>query len=134
LAIGIQDLANVSERRIERLVNSAYSEGLPSFLVEDGGINSGFMIAHCTAAALTSENKVLAHPSSVDTLTTSGGTEDHVSMGGWSARKALKVIDNVENILAIELLAACQALDFFHTNNVFSTEPIEDVTRYRNSC
>lgn len=78
LAIGIQELANISERRIERLVNCAYSEGLPSFLVQDGGINSGFMIAHCTAAALTSENKVLCHPSSCDTISTSGGTEDHV--------------------------------------------------------
>lgn len=92
LAIGIHELANISERRIERLVNCAYNEGLPSFLVQEGGINSGFMIAHCTAAALTSENKVLCHPSSSDTISTSGGTEDHVSMGGWSARKALKVI------------------------------------------
>ena len=139
MAIGVHELANISERRIERLVNcecflfvcihtffrdielihflafvGAYSEGLPSFLVQDGGINSGFMIAHCTAAALTSENKVLCHPSSCDTISTSGGTEDHVSMGGWSARKALKVMANVENILAIELLAGCQALEFFH--------------------
>jgi histidine ammonia-lyase len=75
LAIGIQELANISERRIERLVNCAYSEGLPSFLVLNGGVNSGFMIAHCTAAALTSENKVLCHPSSSDSITTSGGTE-----------------------------------------------------------
>jgi histidine ammonia-lyase len=85
------------------------------------------MIAHCTAAALTSENKVLCHPSSSDTITTSGGTEDHVSMGGWSARKALKVINNVENILAIELLAACQALEFFHANGYTTTEPLEAV-------
>lgn len=127
LAIGVQELANISERRIERLVNCAYSEGLPSFLVQDGGINSGFMIAHCAAAALTSENKVLCHPSSSDTITTSGGTEDHVSMGGWSARKVLKIIDNVENILAIELLAACQALEFFHANGLTSTEPLEEV-------
>ena len=85
------------------------------------------MIAHCTAAALTSENKVLCHPSSSDTITTSGGTEDHVSMGGWSARKALKVINNVENILAIELLASCQALEFFHANGLTTTEPLEAV-------
>ncbi len=127
LAIGVHELANISERRIERLVNCAYSEGLPSFLVQDGGINSGFMIAHCTAAALTSENKVLCHPSSSDTISTSGGTEDHVSMGGWSARKALKVINNVENILAIELLAGCQALEFFHANGYKTTEPLEAV-------
>ena len=106
----------MSERRIERLVNPAYSE-LPAFLTKDGGLNSGFMIAHCTAAALgrsasalyftltiylflfvsVSENKVLCHPSSVDSLTTSAGTEDHVSMGGFSSRKALEVVDNVEN-------------------------------------
>lgn len=95
--------------------------------MQEGGINSGFMIAHCAAAALTSENKVLCHPSSCDTITTSGGTEDHVSMGGWSARKAIKVINNVENILAIELLAACQGLEFFHANGMTSTEPLEAV-------
>lgn len=127
LAIGVQELANISERRIERLINSAYNEGLPSFLVKEGGLNSGFMIAHCTAAALTSENKVLCHPSSVDTLSTSGGTEDHVSMGGWSARKVLKVISNVEYVLAIELLAACQALEFFHEKKWSSTHPLEQV-------
>ena len=127
LAIGVQELANISERRIERLINCAYSEGLPSFLVQDGGINSGFMIAHCAAAALTSENKVLCHPSSSDTISTSGGTEDHVSMGGWSARKVLKLISNVENILAVELLAACQALEFFHANEMTSTKPLEEV-------
>ena len=85
------------------------------------------MIAHCTAAALTSENKVLCHPSSSDSITTSGGTEDHVSMGGWSARKAIKVINHVETILAIELLAGCQALEFFHANGYTSTEPLEAV-------
>lgn len=85
------------------------------------------MIAHCAAAALTSENKVLCHPSSSDTITTSGGTEDHVSMGAWSARKALKVIANVEKILAIELLAACQALEFFHVNHMTSTPALEAV-------
>ena len=76
-----------------------------------GGLHSGFMMAHVTASALVSENKVLCHPSSTDTLSTSAGTEDHVSMGGWAARKALKVVENVENCLAIELLCACQAID-----------------------
>ena len=80
----------MSERRVERLCNSAYSE-LPAFLVKDGGFNSGFMMAHVTAAALVSENKVLCHPASVDSISTSAGTEDHVSMGAWAARKALMV-------------------------------------------
>lgn len=124
LAIGTHELANMSERRIERLVNPAYSE-LPAFLVEKGGLNSGFMIAHCTAAALVSENKVLCHPSSVDSLTTSAGTEDHVSMGGWAARKALRVVEHVEQVVAIELLAACQAIEFLRP--LKTTAPLEEV-------
>ena len=76
-----------------------------------GGLNSGFMIAQVTASALVSENKTLVHPASVDSISTSAGYEDHVSMGGWAARKGLIVIENVENILAIELLCACQAID-----------------------
>lgn len=110
LAIAIHEIASVSERRIERLVNPTLSN-LPAFLVKDGGLNSGFMIAHCTAAALVSENKVLTHPSSVDSISTSGAKEDHVSMGGYAARKALTVVEHVETVVAIELLAACQALD-----------------------
>ncbi|CAI5726417.1 unnamed protein product [Hyaloperonospora brassicae] len=110
LAIGVHEIASISERRIERLVNPALSH-LPAFLVPDGGLNSGFMIAHCTAAALVSENKVLTHPSSVDSISTSGAKEDHVSMGGFAARKALTVVEHVETVVAIELLAACQALD-----------------------
>lgn len=81
-------------------------------MVKEGGLNSGFMIAHCTAAALVSENKGLCHPSSVDSISTSAAKEDHVSMGGWAARKALSVVENVEVILAIELLAACQGIEF----------------------
>ena len=111
LAIGVSELASISERRIERLCNPTLSE-LPAFLVKDGGLNSGFMIAHCTAAALVSENKTLCHPSSVDSISTSAAKEDHVSMGGWSARKALRVVEHVETVLAIELLAACQGLEF----------------------
>ncbi|DAZ95887.1 TPA: hypothetical protein N0F65_009089 [Lagenidium giganteum] len=110
LAIAVHELASVSERRIERLVNPSLSN-LPAFLVKEGGLNSGFMIAHCTAAALLSENKVLTHPSSVDSISTSGGKEDHVSMGGFAARKALTVVEHVETVVAIEILAACQALD-----------------------
>ncbi|KAH8091126.1 phenylalanine ammonia-lyase [Aureococcus anophagefferens] len=111
LAIGVAELANISERRTERLMNPDLSE-LPAFLTADGGFNSGFMIAHCTAAALASENKVLCHPASADSLSTSAAKEDHVSMGGFAARKALDVVANVEHVVAIEILAACQAIEF----------------------
>ncbi|CAF3775334.1 unnamed protein product [Adineta steineri] len=124
LAIGIHEIGSLSACRMERLVNHGMS-GLPAFLTLEGGLNSGFMIAHCTAAALVSENKVLCHPSSVDTISTSAGQEDHVSMGGWSARKALKVIDNVEIIMAIELLMACQAIDLLAP--LKSTPPLQAI-------
>ncbi|XP_022202484.2 histidine ammonia-lyase-like [Nilaparvata lugens] len=124
LAVGVHELASMSERRIERLVNPALSE-LPAFLVKDGGLNSGFMLAHCTAASLVSENKVLCHPSSVDSLSTSAAQEDHVSMGCFSARKALQVVENVEHVLAIELLAACQAIEFLRP--LKTTVPLEEV-------
>lgn len=124
LAIGVHELANMSERRIERLVNPAYSE-LAAFLTPDGGLNSGFMIAHCTAASLVSENKVLCHPASIDSLTTSAGTEDHVSMGGFAARKCLRVVEHVEQVIAIELLAACQAIEFLRP--LKTTPPLEEV-------
>ncbi len=110
LSMAVSELANVSERRIERLVNPQLS-GLPAFLVEDTGLNTGFMIAQYTAAALVSENKTLCHPASVDSIPTSGNKEDHVSMGTISARKCRAVIENAEYVLAIELLCACQALD-----------------------
>ena len=87
--------------------------GLPAFLAHDPGLDSGFMIAHCTAAGLVSENKVLCHPSSTDSISTSGSKEDHVSMGGFAARKALSVVEHVEHVIAIEVLAACAALDHF---------------------
>ena len=90
------------------------------------GLNSGFMIPHCTSAALVSENKTLCFPSSADTQSTSAGKEDHVSMGGWAARKALKVVKNLENVLAIELMAACQALEFKRPHH--TTEPLEAVS------
>ncbi|KAF4022557.1 hypothetical protein G4228_014743 [Cervus hanglu yarkandensis] len=124
LAIGVHELAAISERRIERLCNPSLSE-LPAFLVAEGGLNSGFMIAHCTAAALVSENKALCHPSSVDSLSTSAATEDHVSMGGWAARKALRVIEHVKQVLAIELLAACQGIEFLRP--LKTTTPLEKV-------
>ncbi|AGY58757.1 histidine ammonia-lyase [Gloeobacter kilaueensis] len=112
LAIALSELANISERRTERLVNSTYSNGLPMFLAEAGGLHSGYMVAQYTAAALVSENKVLAHPASVDSIPTSAGQEDHVSMGTIAARKAVTVCDNCERVLAIELLCAAQGLDF----------------------
>nr|XP_032827336.1 histidine ammonia-lyase-like [Petromyzon marinus] len=124
LAIGVHELAAISERRIERLCNPSLSE-LPAFLVNEGGLNSGFMVAHCTAASLVSENKCLCHPSSVDSLSTSAATEDHVSMGGWAARKALRVIEHVEQVLAIELLAACQGIEFLRP--LCTTTPLEKV-------
>jgi len=131
LSIGVHELAAMSERRIERLCNPAYSE-LPAFLVKEGGLNSGFMIAHCTAAALVSENKTLCHPASVDSLSTSAGTEDHVSMGGFAARKCLQVVRNVEKVIAIELLAACQAIEFLRP--LKTTVPLEEAIKVVRSC
>jgi len=110
LCMAASELASISERRIERLVNPQLS-GLPAFLVNDSGLNSGFMIAQYTAAALVSENKVLSHPACVDSIPTSANKEDHVSMGTISVRKCRSVIANAENVIAIELLCACQALD-----------------------
>ncbi|HEY9784166.1 MAG TPA: histidine ammonia-lyase, partial [Candidatus Obscuribacterales bacterium] len=112
LGIAIAELANISERRTERLVNPALSNGLPAFLTHQGGLHSGFMIAQYTAAALVSENKVLAHPASVDSIPTNANQEDHVSMGMISARKARTILENTRKALAIELLAASQGLDF----------------------
>jgi histidine ammonia-lyase len=112
LAIALSALAGISERRIERLVNPALSEGLPPFLAPGAGLNSGFMLAQVTAAALVSENKVLAHPASVDSITTSGNKEDYVSMGMTAAIKLKRVVDNTRNVLAIEAMAVAQALDF----------------------
>ena len=110
-AIAVAELANISERRIEQLVNPALS-GLPAFLTPHGGLHSGLMIAQYTAAALVSENKVLAHPASVDSIPTSANQEDHVSMGAFAARKLTEVVDNAATVIGIELIAAAQALDF----------------------
>jgi histidine ammonia-lyase len=112
LAIALSALAGISERRIERLVNPALSEGLPPFLAQGAGLNSGFMMAQVAAAALVSENKVLAHPASVDSITTSGNKEDYVSMGMTAANKLKRVVENTRNVLAIEAAAAAQAIDF----------------------
>jgi histidine ammonia-lyase len=112
LAMAVSELADISERRIERLVNPKLS-GLPAFLVDDGGLNSGLMLAQYTAAALVSENKVLCHPASIDSIPTSANKEDHVSMGTISARKCRDIVSNTEDVIAIELLSAAQGLDLF---------------------
>jgi histidine ammonia-lyase len=112
LSIALSALAGISERRLERLVNPALNEGLPPFLAPGAGMNSGFMMPQVTAAALVSENKVLAHPASVDSITTSGNKEDFVSMGMTAAMKLKRIVDNTRNAMAIEAMAAAQALDF----------------------
>jgi len=111
LGIALAELADISERRIARLIDGKLS-GLPPFLVKNSGLNSGFMIPQYTAAALVSENKVLAHPSSVDSIPTSANQEDHVSMGSYSARKASQILGNVQKVISIELFTAAQALEF----------------------
>jgi len=112
LGIALSALAGICERRLERLVNPALNEGLPPFLAAGAGLNSGFMMPQVTAAALVSENKVLAHPASVDSITTSGNKEDYVSMGMTAAMKLKRIVENTRNAMAIEAMAAAQALDF----------------------
>lgn len=111
LAIAASELANISERRLERLVNYQLND-LPAFLAPSGGLNSGFMIAQYSAAALVSENKVLSHPASVDSIPSSANQEDHVSMGNTAARKLRDIVENTRRVLSIEAFAACQAMDF----------------------
>jgi histidine ammonia-lyase len=111
-AMALAELASISERRVERLTNPSLSDGLPAFLTHDGGLNSGFMIPQYVAASLVSENKVLCHPAGVDSIPTSAGQEDHVSMGNASALKCWQVLANAERALAIELLAAAQGVEF----------------------
>src|SRR5438552_7787836 len=111
-AIALTDLMNISERRVDRLTNPDKSEGLPAFLARKPGVESGFMIAQVAAAALVNEARVLAHPASIDNVTTSGGKEDHVSMGMTSALKLRSIVDLAENIFAIELLAGAEALEY----------------------
>ncbi len=110
-AIAVAELANISERRVEQLVNPALSSGLTPFLAKDSGLHSGFMIAQVASASLVSENKVLCHPASVDSIPSSAGREDHVSMGSISAKKLAQVMDNVRSSLAIEVLTAAQGVD-----------------------
>src|SRR5512146_1644809 len=110
-AMAVAELANISERRIEQLVNPHLSSGLPPFLTAESGLNSGYMMAQVSAAALVSENKILAHPASVDSIPSSAGREDHVSTGVHAADKLERIVDNVRNVLAIELLCAAQGVD-----------------------
>ncbi len=111
LAMALSELASISERRLDRMLDPAFSRGLPPFLAPSAGTNSGFMLAQYTAASLVSENKVLAHPASVDTIPTSGKQEDHVSMGWTSVRKLREVVANVRICLAVEVLCAAQGID-----------------------
>jgi len=111
LGIAIAELANISERRIERMVNPHLSGGLPPFLTKNSGVESGMMIVQYTAASLVSENKVLAHPASVDSIPSSANQEDHVSMGTIAARKAAEILKNARKVIAMELFVAAQAID-----------------------
>jgi histidine ammonia-lyase len=124
-ALAVAELANISERRVEQLVNPHLSSGLPPFLAADSGLNSGFMIAQVSAAALVSENKILAHPASVDSIPSSAGREDHVSMGATAALKLATILDHVRTVLAIELLCAAQGLDL--RRPLRTTAPLEAV-------
>lgn len=122
LAIALSEIGALSERRMSLMIDTHLS-GLPPFLVENGGVNSGFMIAQVTCAALASENKTLAHPASIDSLPTSANQEDHVSMATFAARRLRDIFDNVAGILAIEWLAACQGLDF--RRPLHTSEPLK---------
>jgi len=129
LGIALSELANISERRIERLVNPTLS-GLPAFLVEHGGLNSGFMIVQYSAAALVSENKILAHPASVDSIPSSANQEDHVSMGTIAARKAKEIMENVRRVLAMEIMCACQGIDLRGNKGLgVGTKPVYEEVR-----
>jgi histidine ammonia-lyase len=118
LGIAIAELANISERRLERMVNPCLSNGLPPFLVQNPGINSGFMIVQYSAASLVSENKILAHPASVDSIPSSANQEDHVSMGTIGARKAQSIMENTRKVIAMEMFTACQAIDLKKAHNL----------------
>lgn len=132
-SIAVSELANIAERRIERMVNPQLSCGLPAFLTESGGLNNGFMIPQYVAAALVSENKVLAHPASVDSITSSANQEDHVSMGMTAARKARRILTNTQRVLGIELFTACQAIDLRNGKGKLGKETEKAFARVRES-
>lgn len=110
--IAVAEFGSISERRVSRMVDKSLSNGLPPFIIGDSGVNSGFMISQYTAAAVVSENKTLAHPASVDSIPTSANQEDHVSMGYWASLKGTRILENVQKVLGIEILSACQGIDF----------------------
>jgi histidine ammonia-lyase len=126
LAMALAELASISERRVDRMLDPAFSRGLPPFLAPDAGTNSGFMLAQYTAASLVSENKVLAHPASVDTIPTSGKQEDHVSMGWTAVRKLREVVSNVRTCLAVEVCCAAQGIDL-RADIAVPSEPLRAV-------
>jgi histidine ammonia-lyase len=126
LSIAVAEIGGISERRIEVMLDPIFSE-LPPFLTEQGGVDSGFMVAQYTAAALVSENKVLAHPASVDSIPTSANQEDHVSMGVTAGLKARKILSNVQRVLAIELLCGAEGIDY--RRPLRTSDPLEEVHR-----
>ena len=133
LGIALSEIANISERRLERLVNP-HLGGFPAFLVKKGGLNSGFMIVQYSAAALVSENKVLAHPASVDSIPSSAGQEDHVSMGTIAARKAGEIQKNVRRVLAMEIMCACQAIDLIYGSKKLGQGTLPAYSTIRSVC
>ncbi len=129
MSIALAEIANISERRLERLVNPSLSK-LPAFLVEKGGLNNGFMIVQYSAAALVSENKTLSHPASVDSIPSSANQEDHVSMGTIGARKAMEIMKNTRRVLAMEIMCACQGIDLRGNKGLGKgTKPAYDMVR-----
>ena len=134
LKIGVCEWANISERRTERMVNPQLNEGLPPFLATNPGIECGLMIAQYTAASIVSENKVLAHPSSVDSIPTSGNQEDHVSMGTTSARQVRQIVHNAARVLAIELICASQAIHLDKAEEQLSPTTSKFLKKVREFC
>lgn len=130
LSIAMSEVANIAERRLERMVNPSLNNGLPAFLVKNPGINSGFMIVQYSAASLVSENKVLAHPASVDSIPSSANQEDHVSMGNHAARKAAEIVDHGYKVVSMELMTGLQAIDFVGSDQMSSkTKQIYNLIR-----
>lgn len=131
LGIATSEIASISERRLERMVNGTLSNGLPEFLTKKGGLNSGFMICQYSAASMVSENKVLAHPASVDSIPSSANQEDHVSMGTTAARKSRQIVENVWSVLAFELMAAAQGIDLREDTPSFVSQKVYELIRSR---
>ncbi len=131
LGIAVSEIASISERRLERMVNGALSNGLPEFLTNKGGLNSGFMICQYCAASMVSENKVFAHPASVDSIPSSANQEDHVSMGTTAARKSRQIVENTLSVLAFEFMAAAQGIDLRKDTPSAVSQKVYDIIRSR---